>query len=371
MDILPYMKLMAEKEASDLFFCTGVAPHIKVKGVIYPVGDGKLVPGKVADIAYSLMNEEQAKTFAEKMEMNFAVPVKGIGRFRVNIFRQRGEVSVVIRYIKTHIPEFSEMGLPLVLGDLVMEKQGLVLVVGATGVGKSTTLAAMIHHRNQHDKSHILTIEDPIEFMHSHEKSIIQQREVGIDTLSYKDALENALREAPDVILVGEIRDTDTMKHAISYAETGHLCLATLHANNTNQAMDRILNFFPETAHRQLLSDLSINLKAIVSQRLLRSVDGHQLIPAVEIMLSSPLIADLIQKGDIGAIKDAMKDSVDDRTITFDKALLDLCRSGKITAEEAIRNADSKNDLRLAIRMGGAIDNTDSKDQDHDELMLT
>jgi twitching motility protein PilU len=351
MDMMPYLKLMAEKEASDLFFCTGTEPQIKIKGTIRPVGSKKLEPGDVSKMAASLMTAEQAAEFERNLEMNFAVPLTGIGRFRVNVFRQRGEVSIVIRYINSIIPKIEDMNLPPILGDVIMEKRGLVLVVGATGSGKSTTLAAMIGHRNRHSSSHILTIEDPLEFIHKHERSIVQQREVGIDTLSYGNALKNALREAPDVILIGEIRDMATMKYAISYAETGHLCLATLHSNNANQTMDRILNFFPEMAHRQLLMDLSLNLRAIISQRLLATKDGG-CIPAVEVMLSSPYIKELILKGQIGDIKEAMKGSADDGTVTFDQALLTLYREGKITLEDAIYNADSKNDLNLAIRMG-------------------
>jgi len=358
MDMTPYLKLMAEKKASDLFFCTGTEPHIKIQGVIRPVGQKKLAPGDVHEMAISLMSDEQAQEFKDVMEMNFAVPLKGVGRFRINIFRQRGEDSIVIRFIQTRIPHFDEMNLPNVLGDIIMEKRGLILVVGATGSGKSTSLAAMIGHRNRNSSSHILTIEDPLEFIHTHEKSIVQQREVGIDTLSYENALKNALREAPDVILIGEIRDMETMKHAISYAETGHLCLATLHSNNANQTMDRILNFFPEVAHRQLLMDLSLNLRAIVSQRLLPSSDGMR-VPAVEVMLNSPFIAELIIQGNIGGIKDAMKESTDEGTITFDQALLSLYKEDKITLDEALHNADSKNDLSLEIRMGGGRDDID------------
>ena len=364
MDMTPYLKLMAEKKASDIFFCTGTEPQIKIEGVIRPVGAKKLLPGDVTEMAASLMSEDQAKEFAETLEMNFAVPVSGLGRFRVNIFRQRGEVSIVIRYINSTIPRFEEMNLPPVLGDIIMEKRGLVLVVGATGSGKSTTLAAMIGHRNRNSNSHILTIEDPLEFIHTHEKSIVQQREVGIDTLTYENALKNALREAPDVILIGEIRDMETMKHAIAYSETGHLCLATLHSNNANQTMDRITNFFPDVAQRQLLIDLSLNLRAIISQRLLPDIEGKR-IPAVEVMLNTPLIADLILKGQIGAIKEAMKESTDEGTVTFDQALLKLYREGKITMEEALRNADSKNDLNLAIRMGSS-----SKSQDEDSELI-
>lgn len=358
MDMTPYLKLMAEKNASDIFFCTGTEPQIKIEGVIRPVGQQKLAPGDVQDMADALMSEEQAQEFDKVMEMNFAVPLKGVGRFRVNIFRQRGEVSIVIRYIQTKIPHFEEMNLPPVLGDVIMEKRGLVLVVGATGSGKSTSLAAMIGYRNRNSSSHILTIEDPLEFIHNHEKSIVQQREVGIDTLTYENALKNALREAPDVILIGEIRDMETMKHAISYAETGHLCLATLHSNNANQTMDRILNFFPEVAHRQLLMDLSLNLRAIISQRLLPTKEGKR-VPAVEVMLNSPFIAELINKGNIGGIKDAMKESTEHGTVTFDQSLLALYKEGRITLEEALRNADSKNDLSLEIRMGGGKDDVD------------
>lgn len=366
MDMTPYFRLMADKEASDLFFCTGTEPHIKIQGLIKPVGTKKLEPGDVREIAYSLMSEEQAAEFEDTMEMNFAVPLKGVGRFRVNIFRQRGECSIVIRYIQTKIPRFEEMNLPPVLGDIIMEKRGLILVVGATGSGKSTTLASMIGHRNRNSSSHILTIEDPLEFVHAHERSIVQQREVGIDTLSYANALKNALREAPDVILIGEIRDMETMKHAINYAETGHLCLATLHSNNANQALDRIVNFFPETLHRQLLMDMSLNLRAVISQRLLPTVDGTARVPAVEIMLNTPYISELINKGEVSGIKDAMKESTDPGTVTFDQALIKLYKNGQITLEEALNNADSRNDLSLAIRLGeGAMDN-----DVEDELIL-
>ncbi len=363
MDMTPYFRLMADKEASDMFFCTGTEPHIKIQGVIRPVGTQKLAPGDVREMAYSMMSEEQAAEFDDTMEMNFAVPLKGVGRFRVNIFRQRGECSIVIRYIQTKIPRFEEMNLPPVLGDIIMEKRGLILVVGATGSGKSTTLASMIGHRNRNSSSHILTIEDPLEFVHHHERSIVQQREVGIDTLSYANALKNALREAPDVILIGEIRDMDTMKHAINYSETGHLCLATLHSNNANQALDRIVNFFPETLHRQLLMDMSLNLRGIISQRLLPTVDGTARVPAVEIMLNTPYISELINKGEIGGIKDAMKESTEPGIITFDQALIKLYKDGKITLEEALNNADSRNDLSLAIRLGEGSMDSDVEDE--------
>jgi twitching motility protein PilU len=365
MEITPYLRLMADKGASDLFFCTGTQPHIKIDGVIRSVGADKMVPGDIRKLAISIMTADQLAEFDKVFEMNFAIPLKGVGRFRVNIFSQRGEVSIVIRYIKAHIPLFEEMNLPPVLGDIIMEKRGLVLVVGATGSGKSTTLAAMIGHRNRNSASHILTVEDPLEFIHSHEKSIIQQREVGIDTLSYGNALKNALREAPDVILIGEIRDIDTMKYAITYAETGHLCLATLHANNANQTLDRILNFFPEAAHRQLMMDLSLNIRAIVSQRLIVGKAEGTRMPAVEVMLNTPYISELIAKGHVGDIKTAMKESNDESMVTFDQALLSLFKKGKISLEEAINNADSKNDLSLAIRMS-----SDDNDEHTSELIL-
>lgn len=367
MDVTPYLKLMADKSASDLFFCTGTEPQIKIDGVIRPIGSQKMEPGEIKKIAYAIMSADQAAAFEETLEMNFAIPLKDVGRFRVNIFLQRGEVSIVIRYIQARIPRFSEMNLPPILGDIIMEKRGLVLVVGATGSGKSTSLAAMIGHRNRNTASHILTIEDPLEFIHSHEKSIVQQREVGIDTLSYGNALKNALREAPDVILIGEIRDMETMKFAMAYAETGHLCLATLHANNANQTLDRIMNFFPEAAHRQLMMDLSLNMRAIISQRLLTGTTDKHRIPAVEVMLNTPYIAELIAKGQVSEIKTAMTDSRDDGMVTFDQALFALYRDGKITLEEAINNADSKNDLSLTIRMSNS---NEEEDDNTSELIL-
>ncbi len=366
MDILAYLKLMADKHASDLFLCTGTEPQLKIQGVIRPIGSKKMLPGETAKLANALMTEQQRAEFASVMEMNFAIPLKDVGRFRVNVFRQRGEVSIVIRYIKGSIPKFDQLNLPDVLGKLVTEKHGLILVVGAPGSGKSTTVAAMIDHRNQTTKSHILTIEDPLEFIHAHAQSIVQQREIGMDTLSYENALKNALREAPDVILIGEIRDVETMKHAISYAETGQLCLAILHANNAHQALDRIIGFFPESARQQLLTDLSLNLRAIVSQRLLPSIQGG-MVPAVEVMLSSPFIVELISTGEIAGIKDAMKTSSVAGTITFDQALLQLFYQGKISMEEALRNADSKNDVSLDIRMNGTYDDAEG----HNELIIS
>lgn len=360
---------MADKGASDLFFCTAARAHLKIDGQIMPLGDKALPPGVVEEIAFATMTPSQIDEFEKTMEMNFAISLFDVGRFRVNIFRQRGEVSIVVRYIQMHIPHFEEMSLPPVLGDLIMEKRGLILVVGSTGSGKSTSLASMIGYRNRNSTSHILTIEDPLEFVHHHDQSVVQQREVGIDTLSYHNALINALREAPDVIMIGEIRDMDTMKHAINYAETGHLCLATLHANNANQAIDRILNFFPEQAHRQILMDLSMNLRSIVSQRLIAGVENKQ-VPAVEVLISTPYISELIMKGNIGDIKDAMKDSSESGMVTFDEALIALYNQGKITLEEAVHNADSKNDLSLAIRMGVDTQKDGGADSDSTELIL-
>lgn len=350
MDITPYLNLMAEKSASDVFFSTDIAAQIKIDGRIMAVGEEILTPDNTRDLAYGIMTDKQISEFEATFEMNFAHHIPDVGRFRVNVFRQKGDVSIVVRYIDAVIPTVEELNLPPVLNNIIMEQRGLILVVGSTGSGKSTSLAAMIGYRNQNSASHILTIEDPLEFIHQHGKSIVQQREVGIDTHSYSAALKNALREAPDVILIGEIRDEETMRHAISYAETGHLCLATLHSNNANQAMDRILNFFPESAHSQLLTDLSINLRSIISLRLLRDMD-EKLIPAVEVLINTPHIAERIHKGDIKGIKAAMKESADPNVKTFDQALFELYSAGKITLEDALENADSRNDLSLQVRM--------------------
>jgi twitching motility protein PilU len=354
MDIVPYLKLMAEKGASDLFFSTGAPVTIKVEGVSAPLGDKPLPTGMVKKLAYGLIGEEHQKIFEQRLELNYAISVNGVGRFRINLYRQRGEVAMVIRFIKARIPSIEELHLPQILKDLVMEPRGLVLLVGSTGSGKSTTLAAMIDHRNRHSTGHILTIEEPIEFIHQHKKSIVDQREVGLDTLSYSNALKNAMREAPDVILIGEIRDRETMQHAMSYAETGHLCLSTLHANNANQTLDRIINFFPESAHHQLLMDLSLNLRAVVSQRLILGADGKR-VPAVEIMLRTPFIAELIEKGDIDSIKDAMEKNTELGVQTFDQSLFELYKSGKISKEAALDYADSRNNLMLKIRLSHGV----------------
>ncbi len=359
MDIVPYLKLMVQKNGSDLFFSTGAPPNLKAEGHTMPIGDSPMAPGLVRKLAYSLMNDEQVKEFEKTMEGNLAISISGLGRFRVNVFRQRGDVAMVIRYIKGNVPSIEELNLPLILKDLIMEPRGLVLVVGSTGSGKSTTLASMIDHRNNNQTGHILTIEDPVEFLHTHKKSVVDQREVGLDTISYEMALKNAMREAPDVILIGEIRDRQTMQHAIAYAETGHLCLSTLHANNANQALDRIINFFPDSAHHQLFMDLSLNLRAVVSQRLIKGTSGQR-VPAVEIMLLSTFIAELIQKGDIHAVKEAMEQGTERGMQTFDQALYKLYKEGKITLENALGNADSRNNLSLRIRLDESGDiNTD------------
>lgn len=351
MDITDYLKLMVEKDASDLFFTTGAPVNIKIEGKVAPIGSAALAPGQAQKVAYSIMNDRQTRAFEEESEQDLAISIKGIGRFRVNIFRQRGEVAMVVRYIKSQIPSIEELHLPVILKTLIMEPRGLVLVVGATGSGKSTTLASMIDHRNQHATGHILTIEDPIEFLHPHRKSIVNQREIGLDTRSYASALRRAMREAPDVILIGEIRDRETMEQAIAYAETGHLCLSTLHATNANQTLERIINFFPDTAHHQLLMDLSLNLRSVISQRLVRGKDSRRA-PAVEILLNTPYVAELIQKGKIDTLKDVMEQGSNAGMQTFDQSLYLLYKSGRIDEQEALRHADSRNNLSLKIRLG-------------------
>jgi len=350
LDISQYLKLMVEKNASDLFFSVGAPVNIKIDGVTRPINMQPLVTGTSKEMAYSLMNESQIRQFEATLEMNLAISVQAIARFRVNIYRQRGEVAMVVRLIKGKIPSIESLQLPPHLKNMIMVKRGLILIVAASSSGKSTTLAAMIDYRNENQTGHILCIEDPIEFLHLHKKSMVDQREVGIDTESYEAALKNAMREAPDVIMIGEIRDRQTMQHAISYAETGHLCLSTLHSNNANQAIDRIVNFFPEEARPQLLLDLSLNLKAVISQRLITGVDG-KLVPAIEILLKTPYIAELIHKGNMDEIKAAMAKNTDLGMCTFDQSLFDLYKSGKITLDEALRNADSRNDLALRIRL--------------------
>ncbi|MCP5345812.1 MAG: PilT/PilU family type 4a pilus ATPase [Pseudomonadales bacterium] len=350
MDFKELLKLLIEKEGSDLFLTTNAPPTIKAHGKLVPVTDKRLPPGAAKKIAYQIMSDDQIRDFEKNPEMNLAIQEKDVGRFRVNIFQQRGEIGIVARHIKTDIPQLDDLGLPQVLKDLVMSKRGIILFVGGTGSGKSTSLAALIDHRNKNSDGHIITIEDPVEFIHRHKKSIVNQREVGMDTHSYDEALKNTLRQAPDVILIGEIRSRETMEHAIAFAETGHLCLSTLHANNANQALDRIINFFPEDRHKQLLLDLSLNLRSFISQRLIPTPDGKRT-AAVEIMIGTPRICDLIKQGKIEELKEVMEKSEQQGMKTFDAALYDLYKAGKISYEEALRNADSRNNLRLRIQL--------------------
>jgi twitching motility protein PilU len=350
MEISDYLKLMVKYEASDLYFTVGAPVSAKIHGMLKPLEKSTLPAGRVKMLAYELMNEEQIAQFELKPEMNLAHSLPSVGRFRVNIFKQRNQAAMVIRHIKTDIPSSEDLGLPPILQKIIMQKRGLILFVGGTGSGKSTSLAALIDHRNTNTAGHIITIEDPIEFVHNHKKSIINQREVGLDTDCYEDALKNTLRQAPDVILIGEIRDRETMEHAIAFAETGHLAISTLHANNSNQALDRIINFFPEDRKNQLLMDLSLNVRAFISQRLVPTVDGKRAV-AVEVMLGTPLIQDLILKGDVHGIKEIMEKSTNLGMQTFDQALYNLYKEGRITIEEALRNADSQNNLRLKISL--------------------
>ena len=354
------LRLMSQKNGSDLFITANFPPAIKVDGKITPVSNQTLTPQHTADLASSIMNDRQAAEFESTKECNFAISPSGIGRFRVNALIQQGRVAVVCRTINLLIPTLEELGLPTVLKDIAMTKRGLVIFVGGTGTGKTTSLAALVDHRNKNSHGHIITVEDPIEFIHDHKGCIVTQREVGVDTDSWEAALKNTLRQAPDVILMGEIRDRDTMDHAVAFAETGHLCLATLHANSTNQAIDRIINFFPEERRHQLLMDLSLNLRALVSQRLLPKKDGKGRVAAIEIMLNSPLISDLIFKGEVQEIKEVMKKSRELGMQTFDQALFDHFEGGRISYEDALRNADSLNDLRLQIKLYGK----ESKDRD-------
>jgi len=342
---------MTTKKASDLFITANSPPMFKVSGKMTPVSSQTLTAQHTQVLARSIMNDRQAAEFEATHECNFAINPHGIGRFRVNVFMQQQRVGMVMRVITTTIPDLDQMGMPPVLKDIVMTKRGLVILVGATGSGKSTTLAGMLGHRNQHSYGHIITIEDPVEYVHEHRNSIITHREVGVDTDSWHAALKNTLRQAPDVILIGEIRDRETMEYAVAFAETGHLCMATLHANSANQALDRIINFFPEERREQLLMDLSLNIKSIISQRLIPKKQGGGRAAAIEILLNSPLISDLIFKGEVHAIKEIMAKSRELGMQTFDQALFDLFESDSISYEEALKNADSVNDLRLRIKL--------------------
>ena len=345
------LRLLLQKKGSDLFITVGFPPAMKIDGKMTPVSNQGLTPQHTADLARSIMNDKQSAEFESTKECNFAIAPAGIGRFRVNAFVQQGNVGLVMRVITTTIPKFEDLNIPPVLKDVIMTKRGLVIMVGGTGSGKSTTLAAMIGYRNENHYGHIITIEDPIEYTHPHINSLITQREVGVDTASWESALHNTLRQAPDVILIGEIRAKETMEHAVAFAETGHLALGTLHANSANQALDRIINFFPEERRQQLLMDLSLNLRALVSQRLIPLKEGKGRAAAVEVLLNSPLIADLIFKGEVHEIKEVMKKSRELGMQTFDQALFDLYEEGRISYEDALRNADSVNDLRLMIKL--------------------
>ena len=355
MDIGYFLKLMTEKNASDMFLTTGAPVYIKIEGKLYPLGSTGLPPGMVKKIAYSLMDEGQVPQFERDLELNMAIAVADAGRFRVNVFKQRGEVGMVIRAIKSRIPSIEELNLPSVLKDVIMSPRGLVLVVGSTGSGKSTALASMIDHRNTTSTGHILTIEDPIEFLHKHKQSIVNQREVGLDTHAFHNALKNAMREAPDVILIGEILDAETMEAAIAFAETGHLCLATLHSNNADQAIERILNFFPESAHKNVLMNLSLNLRSVVSLRLVRGVDGRRR-PATEVLLNTPMIRDLLRRGEVHEVKPAMEASLEDGMETFDQCLFRMTKEGLIELESALNAADSRDGLALKFRLSEGAD---------------
>lgn len=350
MEFIDYLKYFSERDGSDLYLSTGAPPSAKFHGKLEPIDKDPLPPERVKEIAYSVMNDEQKAEFEKKPEMNLAISEPGVGRFRVNIFKQRNQVGMVIRAIKTDLPNYRDLGLPDILPKLVMQKRGLILFVGGTGSGKSTSLAALIDYRNSNSAGHIITIEDPVEFVHRHKMSIVNQREVGMDTNCYDDALENALRQAPDVILIGEIRTAEQMEQAIAFAETGHLCISTLHANNANQALDRIINFFPEERHKQLFLDLSLNMRGIVSQRLIPTVDGKRC-AAIEILLGTPRVCDLIKLGKVDEIKETMQKSETQGMQTFDTALHRLYKEGKISLDEALKNADSKNNLRLRITL--------------------
>ncbi|MBF0266799.1 MAG: PilT/PilU family type 4a pilus ATPase [Gammaproteobacteria bacterium] len=351
MAFMDFLKKMVEMDGSDIYVSAGAPISCKIHGQLTQMSNQILSAAATKKIAYELMNEEQIADFERKPEMNMAISQEGVGRFRVNIFKQRSHISMVIRSITTDIPQAKDLGVPEVLLNLIMEKRGLILFVGGTGSGKSTSLAALIDHRNRNSKGHIITIEDPVEFVHKHQGCIINQREVGVDTDSYEDALENTLRQAPDVILIGEIRSQETMEHALAFAETGHLCVSTLHANNANQALDRIINFFPEERHNQLLQDLSLNMRGIISQRLVKTVDGKRA-AAIEILLGTPRTQDLIAQGEVSAIKEIMEKSAAQGMQTFDGALLKLYQEGRISLDEAMKNADSKNNLRLKATLG-------------------
>ncbi|MCC7121189.1 MAG: PilT/PilU family type 4a pilus ATPase [Gammaproteobacteria bacterium] len=364
------LKLMVDKKGSDLFITVDFPPAIKIDGKVTPVSKTKLTAENTKALTYAIMNDRQLKEYEATKECNFAISPAGIGRFRVNSYIQQGYTGMVLRTIETTVPTIDQLGLPAVMKEIAMTKRGLVIMVGGTGSGKSTSLAAMINHRNENSYGHIITVEDPIEYVHPHKNCIVMQREVGVDTDDWGIALKNSLRQAPDVILLGEIRDRETMEFGIAFAETGHLAMATLHANSANQALDRIINFFPQERHQQLFMDLSLNMKAIISQRLLKKVDGKGRVAAIEVMLNSPLIADLVLKGEVHMIKEIMAKSNELGMKTFDQALFDLYEADLIGYEDALRNADSMNELRLRIKLQGKAAKTSDKLGGLDHLAL-
>jgi len=369
MDFERLLGLVVEKGASDLFITAGVPPSIKLNGKVMPVTSTPLTPEKARETVLSIMNEKQRLEYLETKELNFAISARGVGRFRCSAFYQRNLAGMVLRRIETNIPKVDDLGLPEIVKELSMTKRGLIIFVGATGTGKSTSLAAMVGHRNRNSKGHIISIEDPIEFIHQHQGCIITQREVGIDTESFETALKNTLRQAPDVILIGEVRTRETMDHAIAFAETGHLCLCTLHANNANQALDRIINFFPADRHAQMWMDLSLNLKGIIAQQLIPTPDGNGRRACLEVLINTPLAADLIRKGEVSELKELMKKSTELGMQTFDQALFELYDRGEITYEDALSYADSPNDLRLMIKLASETD-SDYLSNAADELSL-
>lgn len=354
MKFTDFLKQMAERKGSDLFITTGMMPSMKVDGQLTPLTEQKLSPDQARELVFGVMNQEQRDEFRSNKECNFAISAPGIGRFRVSAFYQRNQVGMVLRRIEFDIPQLDTLRLPEIIKDLAMTKRGLILFVGATGTGKSTSLASMIQHRNENARGHIISIEDPIEFIHPHKQSIVTQREVGIDTESFEVALKNTLRQAPDVIMIGEVRNQQTMDYAMAFAETGHLCLATLHANNADQALERVINFFPQERHNQVFMDLSLNLRGIVAQQLLPTIDGKGRRAAIEVLLNTPLVKDIIRKGEVHQLKSLMKKSREAGMQTFDQALFDLYNEGEISEEDALQHADSPNDLRLMIKLGSA-----------------
>tara|TARA_R110002096_G_scaffold246654_1_gene438869 strand:- start:16462 stop:17592 length:1131 start_codon:yes stop_codon:yes gene_type:complete len=370
MDFDALLQLVVHKKASDLFITSGWAPSIKVNGVLQQVSKTRLSANQAMEVVKSVMSDAQRQEFEETKECQFAISRPDIGRFRVSAFIQKDDAGMVLRRIETQIPTIAELNIPPIIEDLAMTKRGLIIFVGATGTGKSTSLAAMVGHRNRNSTGHIITIEDPIEYVHDHAGCVVTQREVGLDTESYETALQNTLRQAPDVILIGEIRSRETMEHAMTFAETGHLCLSTLHANNANQALDRIIHFFPEAAHKQLFMDLSLNLKAMIAQQLVPTIDGKGRKAVIEIMLNTPLAADFIRKGDVHKLKELMKNSTEQGMQTFDQALYAFYANGDISYEDALKYADSSNEVRLMIKLGKPITGSSDDDDGNDGMEL-